>query len=76
MKILYCIPSLSESGGTERIVTKKINFCLECEKQYDITIVTTEGINKKPFYDLHPSAKVIELNIDFLEEFSKPLYSK
>ena len=76
MKILYCIPSLSESGGTERIVTQKINFCLEFEKQYDITIVTTEGINKKPFYDLHPSAKVIELNIDFLEEFSKPLYSK
>ena len=76
MKILYCIPSLSESGGTERIVTQKINFFLEFEKQYDITIVTTEGINKKPFYDLHPSAKVIELNIDFLEEFSKPLYSK
>lgn len=76
MKILYCIPSLSESGGTERIVTQKINFFLECEKHYDITIVTTEGINKKPFYDLHPSAKVIHLNINFLEEFSKPLYSK
>ncbi|AZB21740.1 glycosyltransferase family 4 protein [Kaistella haifensis] len=75
MKILYCIPSLSESGGTERIVTQKINFLLQFER-YDITIVTTEGINKKPFYDLHPSAKVIELNIDFLEEFSKPLYSK
>ena len=76
MKILYCIPSLSESGGTERIVTQKINFFLECEKQFDITIVTTEGIDKKPFYDLHPSAKVIHLNINFLEEFSKPLYSK
>ena len=76
MKILYCIPSLSESGGTERIVTQKINFFLECEKQFDITIVTTEGIDKKPFYDLHPSAKVIELNIDFLEEFRKPLYTK
>lgn len=76
MKILYCIPSLSESGGTERIITQKINFLLECENQYDITIVTTEGVNKKPFYDLHPSAKVIELNIDFLEEFRKPLYSK
>ena len=76
MKILYCIPSLSESGGTERIVTQKINFFLECEKQFDITIVTTEGIDKKPFYDLHPSAKVIQLNINFLEEFRKPLYSK
>ena len=75
MKILYCIPSLSESGGTERIVTQKINFLLQFE-QYDITIVTTEGINKKPFYDLHQSAKVIELNINFLEEFRKPLYSK
>lgn len=26
MKILYCIPSLSESGGTERIVTQKSIF--------------------------------------------------
>lgn len=72
MKILYCIPSLYLSGGTERIITQKINFLLSAPyKDYDITVVTTEGIDKIPFYDLHPKAKIVELNINFLDEFNK-----
>lgn len=76
MKILYCIPSLSESGGTERIVTQKINYLLGCNDAYDITVVTTEGIGRSSFYSLNPKTKIIELNINFLEEFNKPLHLK
>lgn len=77
VRLLYCIPSLYQNGGTERIVTQKINYLLDFpEKKYDVTILTTEGVNENSFYHLHPSAKVIELNINFLDEFQKPLAQK
>lgn len=73
MKLLYCIPALYESGGTERIVTEKINYLVENSDHFEVIIVTTEGINKIPFYKVSPKVKIIELNLNFLEDFQKPL---
>ncbi|WP_373747947.1 glycosyltransferase family 4 protein [Kaistella sp.] len=75
MKLLYCIPSLSESGGTERIVTEKINF-LTNVPNYSITIVTTEGRHKTPFYKLDSRVNVIELDLNFNDNFSDNLVKK
>lgn len=75
MKILYCIPSLSNSGGTERIVTEKINFLADLPN-YFITIITTEGKNKIPFYELDTRVRIIELNLNFNEVFNEKLVKK
>lgn len=77
VRLLYCIPLLYQNGGTERIVIQKINYLLDFpDKKFEVTILTTEGINKNSFYHLHPDAKIVELNINFLEEFQKPLVQK
>ncbi|WP_300672938.1 glycosyltransferase family 4 protein [Soonwooa sp.] len=74
MKLLYCIPSLSTSGGTERILFEKINFLIS--HNIDIIVVTTEGINEKPFFSIDSRIKIVELNINFNSNFKDKLYRK
>lgn len=31
MKLVYCIDSLVASGGTERVVTTKLNWLADCD---------------------------------------------
>ncbi len=64
MKLLYCIPSLDSSGGTERVLTNKVNYLAQ-NTNYTIYLVLTEKQKKIPFYAIHPSVKIIHLDIDF-----------
>lgn len=64
MKLLYCIPELSNPGGMERILTEKVNYLSKFYK-YDITIVTTEEKNNKPFFPLYDSIHLINLPLFF-----------
>lgn len=55
MKIVYCIDSLQQSGGTERVLTTKVNWLcqqpgIEC---YVITLLE----DKKPFFQLDDKVK-------------------
>lgn len=75
MRILYCIPSLKNSGGTERILTEKVNFLSE-NCHYEIFIVTTEMTGVKPFFKLNKNIKVIELDINFNTYFDAPILKK
>lgn len=60
MKIIYCIPSLHNSGGMERVLTLKINYLLE-KKDYDITILTYTN-NEKIFFALNKNVKIVNIN--------------
>jgi len=64
--IVYCTPSLYMAGGVERVLTLKANYFSEVYG-YDITIVTTDGAGKEPFFPLSPKVKVINLGINFEE---------
>ena len=48
IKVLYCIPSLYNPGGMERIITDKINSLAE-DYKYEVTLVTTDQMGKKFF---------------------------
>lgn len=65
-KIVYCTPSLYMAGGVERVLTIKASYFAEVYG-YDITIVTTDGIEKDDFFSLSPKVKVINLRINFEE---------
>lgn len=41
IKIIYLIPSLSNSGGMERVLTQKANSLVKSGK-YSISIITTD----------------------------------
>ena len=66
-KIVYCTPSIYIAGGVERVLTTKVNYLANQVDKYDVTIILTDGADKKPFYQLSDKVKVINLNIGFEE---------
>ena len=50
MKIVYCLPSIFNSGGIERVLANKSNWLVN--HGYDVTILTTEQKNRHPFFIL------------------------
>lgn len=75
MKLLYCIPSLYNPGGMERILTEKINTLVEVYK-YDVYVVTTDQLNKPLFFNISDKVKFIHLDINFNESYNYSLYRK
>lgn len=76
-KIVYCTPSLYMAGGVERVLTLKANYFAD-NFGYDVTIITTDGEDKKCFFPLSEKVKVINLGIHFEDmwhrSFLKRLY--
>ena len=78
MRILYCIPHLYNSGGMERVLTQKVNW-LAARTEHEITILTTEPVpagTPKCYFPLSEKVQVVELNIDFNADYTKPLLPK
>ncbi|MBQ7439568.1 MAG: glycosyltransferase family 4 protein [Paludibacteraceae bacterium] len=78
MRILYCIPHLYNSGGMERVLTQKVNW-LAAHTEHEITILTTEPVpagTPKCYFPLSEKVQVVELDIDFNADYTKPLLSK
>lgn len=71
LKIVYCNPSLHIAGGIERVLSVKANYFAE-KLGYEIHIVITDGKGKRPFFNLHPSIQVHQLDINYDEWL--PLY--
>lgn len=63
MKIVYCIHSLCNSGGMERIITEKANAFAEIGHQ--VTILTAEQMNRSPFFHLSSSVSLHDLAINY-----------
>lgn len=74
MKLLYCIPGLYNPGGMERVLTQKVNYL--ADKGYEIDIATTEQKKRKPYFPLHDKIRIIDLNINFNDEFNSNLLKK
>lgn len=78
MRILYCIPALYNSGGMERVLTQKVNW-LAAHTPHEITILTTEPApegSPKCYFPLSEKVQVVELDIDFNADYTKPLLPK
>lgn len=54
------------AGGVERVLTLKANYFAE-EYGYDITIITTDGKDRPPFFPLSDRVRVINLDINYEE---------
>lgn len=75
MKLAFCLPSLSNSGGIERVLINKINYLSE-QFGYKIFIVTTEIETEPPFFPLSQAIEVISLQIDFQQIYSLGLLQR
>ncbi len=61
LTIIYCIDSLAPSGGTERVLTTKLNWWAG-QKEADVTLVSLRE-DKPPFFRLDPGVKRIALDV-------------
>ena len=59
MKIVYCIESLAKSGGTERVLTTKLNWLAE-NNALDVWVVTLREA-QMPFFPLSDNVRRIML---------------
>ena len=78
MKIVYCLPSLHNSGGIERVLSLKANYLADI-KGWDIHIVTTGQKGLTSFFAFSPRILFYDLNINYdeLNSFkSKILYQR
>lgn len=61
MKIVYCIDTLYRSGGTERVVTTKLNW-LATQRDIKVFVVTLRE-TLPPFFALHKNVERIMLDV-------------
>lgn len=67
MKLLYMTPGIYNSGGTERVLSMKVNYFVE-KCGYDVVIVTTDQKGRDCFFDFHNKIKHYDLGINYCDD--------
>lgn len=75
MKLIYCIHSVYNPGGMERVLLNKVNYLVK-NLGWDITVVTTDQKGKKPFYPFPKEVRMIDLDINYSNDNSKNVFRK
>ena len=68
MKIVYCIQGTHNSGGMERVLSRKVNYLAQAG--HEVSIITFNQQGRKPFFELHPSVVCHDLAIPY-EQYQK-----
>ena len=74
MRIVYCIPATSNSGGMERVLTRKVNYLADLG--HELIIITTDQRGAKPFFPLDESVKQYDLGINYDENNGQGILAK
>lgn len=69
MRLIYYLPSLEAPGGLERIITFKANYF--AEQGNEVTIITSELGDHKPYFPLSPQVRHIDLGVAFDYPYSQ-----
>ena len=70
MKIIYCMASVYNPGGMERVLLNKVRYLWE-QGGNELTIVTTDQGGRPPFYAFPPGVKMVDLDINYTEDLQK-----
>lgn len=68
MKIAYIYTALLTVGGADRVLTDKANYFADI-KNYEIYIITDSQADKPPVFPLSPKVNLIDLYVNFDEEY-------
>lgn len=61
MKIVYCVPQITNSGGIERVLSNKTKFLLD--RGYEVFLILREHADEKPFFDFDD--RIVFYRMDF-----------
>ena len=74
MRIVYCIPATSNSGGMERVLARKVNYLTELG--HELIVVTTDQRGASPFFPLNEAVQQYDLGINYDETNGKGILAK
>lgn len=75
MKILYCIHSIYNPGGMERVLLNKVTYLVR-RLGWDVSVVTTDQHGRPPFYPFPEEVKMTDLGINYSEDNVKGVWGK
>lgn len=62
-KIVYCIASVYNSGGKDRVICLKANWFVS--QGYDVYIVTTDQAGRPPYFSIDERVHLIDLGVGY-----------
>lgn len=75
MKIIYCMHSVYNPGGMERVLLNKVKYLVE-HTDWEVCIVTTDQHNRPPFYKFPDRVRLLDLGINYSEDNGKNVLLK
>lgn len=70
MKLIYCIHSLYNPGGMERVLLNKVVW-LKAHTDWEIVVVTTDQKGRPTFYPFPKDVRMIDLGINYSDDNAK-----
>ena len=75
MKLIYCMASLYNPGGMERVLLNKVRWFASMDG-YDVTVVTTDQQGRPPFYQFPENVQMVDLGINYSVDNGRPPIAK
>lgn len=70
MRIIYCMCSLYNPGGMERVLLNKVRYLKE-RMEWDVAVVTTDQHGKPTFYPFPDGVRIIDLGVNYTDDNGK-----
>ena len=74
MRIVYCIPATSNSGGMERVLARKVNYLTKLG--HELIVITTDQRGASPFFPLNEAVQQYDLGINYDETNGRGILAK
>ena len=75
MKLIYCIHSLYNPGGMERVLLNKVAWLKE-HIDWEIVIVTTDQKQRPTFYPFPDGVRMVDLGVNYSDDNGKSFFAK
>ena len=75
MKLIYCIHSLYNPGGMERVLLNKVAWLKE-HTDWEIVIVTTDQKQRPTFYPFPDGVRMVDLGVNYSDDNGKSFFAK
>ena len=74
MKLIYCIHSLYNPGGMERVLLNKVVWFRE-HTDWEIVIVTTDQKQRPTFYPFPEGVRMVDLGVNYSDDNGKGFFA-
>ena len=75
MRLIYCIASVYNPGGMERVLLNKVRWFV-AQGGYELLVVTTDQQGRPPFYAFPPEVRMVDLGINYSVDNTRAPFHK